>query len=127
MNRDDLRALLCDYLDGLLDGDEKRAAEEEVARSPGALADAARLRAALYRPYRVDPPPPDQEERILRRFGERPARRWLRYAAIFVAGALTTLLVQAGARPSAGPGFAPAAEEAPPPSAEALTFNRRIR
>jgi len=128
MNRDEQRTLLCDYLDGLLGGAERDAAEDWIARHPDTLAEVARFRAALYHPYAVAPPASDQVEAIWRRHGDRPAWRWMRYAAVFAAGVLTTLLVQSGAQPPSAPGAAPLEHSAPPVAeAAAPALNRRIR
>lgn len=93
MNEQELRTLMADYLDGLLNDEAAREAEARIARAPGLLAEVARLRASLYRPYPVPLPAADLEHRIARRARGR-SRQWMRYAAVFAAGVLTTLVVQ---------------------------------
>lgn len=127
MKRTELRTLLLDYLDGLLDDDAKAAAEDCIAKHPDVLAEVARFRAVLYRPYPVAPPSPGLEASIRLRTGRRFAWRWVRYAAMFAAGVLTTLVVQAGVRPSAPPVVAPVEQPDTTVADAGPTYNRRIR
>lgn len=120
MTRHDLRTRMADYLDDLLAPDEAREVRSEIARHPDLLAEVARMRAVLYRPFPVAPPAPDQRAKILAR--QRPALRLLRYAAVFAAGVLcATLLrpVEAAPVPSEGP----AVQQDPSP---AVVVHRRI-
>jgi len=94
MNQDELRIRMADYLDGLLEESEVKEVEALIAREAALFADVVRVRALLYRPYPVAPPRPEQAARILARAARRPWGRYARYAAVFVAGVLTTLLVQ---------------------------------
>ena len=127
MNEDELRALMADYLDDLLDGEAAREAEVRIARAPGLLADVARLRAVLYSPYPVPPPSAGLEERIARRARGRP-RQWMRYAAVFAAGVLATLVVQLSSTRSSvtEPDPSQLERRAAPPAA-ASVIHRRIR
>jgi len=94
MNHDELRIRMADYLDGLLEENEVKEVEELIAREAALFADVVRVRTLLYRPYPVASPRPEQAARILARAARRPWGRFARYAAVFVAGVLTTLLVQ---------------------------------
>ncbi len=134
---DELKTLMADYLDELLEADEARAAEQAIAEHPQVFAEVARVRALLFRPYAVAPPTEDQPRRILAKFHDRPWRRIMRYAAVFVAGVLSTLLARsptdrapisgekAGA-PSARP---PRVMKMDQPTQPAVRFvvNRRLR
>jgi anti-sigma factor RsiW len=108
MSDDDL---LYDYLDGLLDAAQAREAEARIARDPARLAEIARRRAILYRPYPVPPSP----ERLVRP----RARPALRYAAAFLLGALAALLLRPRLPdpPPAPPSF----------ESEPAVMNRRLR
>jgi hypothetical protein len=121
MIRDDVFARMADYLDGLLEGEEAEAARAEIARHPDVLAEVARMRAILYRPYAVPPPDADQPARILARYRDRPLLRALRYAAVFAAGVASALLL-----PAAPEEHTPAVREAPAESAPMPVYNRRI-
>jgi anti-sigma factor RsiW len=126
MNEHDLRTLMADYLDGLLNDEAAREAEARIARAPGLLAEVARLRAVLYRPYPVPPPAADLEERIARRARGRP-RQWMLYAAVFAAGVLATLVVQlSSTRPPVTEPDPPQLERLDAPPAAAV-IHRRIR
>ena len=125
MNRDELRTLMADYLDGLLDEAGAREAEGWIAREPALFAQVAEVRARLYRPYAVPPLRPDQAEVIAARFRARPRlARLVRYAAVFLAGVLTALAVQSPA-PERAPGASAKAELQPPP-APPIEVQRRI-
>ena len=95
--------LLYDYLDELLEPDEARAAEALIAKDPARFAEIARRRAILYRPYALPG-------------GQKPRWGLFRYAAIFLLGVLTPLLL---------PGKPP--DPAPEPSAPEVVLNRRFR
>ena len=119
MNRDELATRMADYLDGLFDEPEAREVEATIAKHPALFAEVAHARALIYRPYAVPPPRADQEERILARFRKRPfALELMRYAAVFVAGVLTTLALQMPMHASAAspePGQPESRQETPPP------------
>lgn len=119
MTRDELRVRMADYLDGLLEEGEADEVRAEIARHPDLLAEVARVRAILYRPYSVPPPAADQPQRILARHRDRPLLRVLRYAAVFAAGAASTFL-----RP--GPVEHGEATVAPAEAPPTLVLNRRI-
>jgi hypothetical protein len=74
--------LLYDYLDELLDEEQARAAEALIVKSPARFAEIARQRAILYRPYAVPAPR-----------ARRPVLRFARYAAAFLLGVVTRLLL----------------------------------
>jgi len=122
-NRSELETLMADYLDGLLEPEEARDAEARIAAEPQLFADVARLRAALYRPYAVPPPADGLERRILTLHRDRPWTRLVRYAAVFLAGALTALLFRFSPEPHPTPDAPP---ETSAPEVDAV-FNRRIR
>jgi anti-sigma factor RsiW len=128
MNRDELRTRMADYLDDLLEDDERAAVEAEIARHPALFAEVARVRAVLYRPYSVPAPSADQRSRILARWHDRPWKRVLRYAAVFAAGVVTTFALRATEppRPSRAPETPPRVESAPPADAP-VELPRRIR
>lgn len=99
--------LLYDYLDELLEGEEAREAEAAIAGDPARFAEIARRRALLYRPYAVPAPR-----------ARRPTLRLARYAAAFLLGVLTPLLL------------GPLAPKPPEPKQEPAKFevvNRRLR
>lgn len=98
--------LLYDYLDELLDAEQAPAAEALIARDPARFAEIARRRALLYRPYAVPPP-----------LAQRPALRFARYAAIFLLGVLTPLLLPLPPRPP----------DPKPEPAKLEVVNRRLR
>jgi len=128
MNHDELRTRMADYLDGLLDEQEAREVEARIAEEPALLAEVARMRAVLYRPYAVPPPREDQPARILHRFGDRALARVVRYAAVFAAGVLTALLVTLPARsaPVTPTAIEPPAE-LPAAAPQTQIHNLRIR
>ena len=123
MERDELRTLMADYLDGLLADEGARDVEQEIARAPGLLAEVARGRARLYRPYPVPAPPSDLAQRIRERH-RRPLSRVVRYAAVFAAGVVTTLILQF---PPGAPTPAETETEQARPETPAKVWNRRIR
>jgi anti-sigma factor RsiW len=94
MTHDELRSRMADYLDELLDEEEAQAVEAEIAAHPALLAEVARMRAVLYRPYPVAPPSEDQPARIVARRGAGMLPRVVRYAAVFAAGALVALMIR---------------------------------
>ncbi len=98
--------LLYDYLDELLEPEQAREAEAMVARDPARFAEIARRRAILYRPYAVAPPP-----------RARRALRLARYAAVFLLGALTPLLLPLSPKPL----------NPKPEAAKLEVTNRRLR
>lgn len=98
--------LLYDYLDELLDPEQARAAEALIAAGPARFAEIARRRAILYRPYAVLPPR-----------ARKPAFRFARYAAVFLLGVLTPLLLSLPPRPP---------DKKPEPAKLEVT-NRRLR
>ena len=125
MNREQELARMTDYLDGLLDEEQARAAEERIARDPALLAEAARARALLHRPYAVPAPAPGMQERILRRARRRSVLPFVRYAAAFAAGVLTALLLSLREAPAPDE---PAPEEVRRERADdLLVLNRRIQ
>jgi anti-sigma factor RsiW len=107
MSHDDL---FYDYLDGLLEGDEAREAEARIAGEPARFAEIARRRALLYRPYPVAPPPAAAPRRL-------PG--FARYAAAFLLGVVTPLLLPEPPNP-------PNTPTEPEPAALEVT-NRRLR
>jgi len=129
MNDREIKTLMADYLDDLLEGAEAHAAERAIAEHPKWFAEVARARALLYRPYAVPPPDAAQPQRILARYHDRPWRRVLHYAAVFVAGVVSALLADAAPRLASPP--APErrveVEEPPPPAPQPLVVNRRLR
>ena len=127
MTNDELRTRMADYLDELLDEEEAEAVEKEIARHPVLLADVARMRAVLYRPYAVDEPSSELPQRIRRRAADRPAWRIARYAAVFVAGVLSALLVRVSPPESVSQEPEITRELSPPPAMEAPHEPRRIR
>jgi predicted anti-sigma-YlaC factor YlaD len=148
MNRDlpacaDVRALLADHLDGLLDDGADARVREHLSRCPGcadSLGRARTLHAALAAPWAVPAPSADLPLRALAsararasRFG-RVTGAALRYAATFAAGALVAFLAgrAAPARPTPPPVdvAAPAPEPALARDAEPVVASftpRRIR
>ncbi len=88
------RERIADYLDGLLDGEEAADVEALIARDPQLLDEVSRWRERLYTPSVVPPPPEDLAQRIWTRHRRRPRIGILRYAAVFLAGAVSTLLIQ---------------------------------
>ncbi len=88
------RERIADYLDGLLDGEEAADVEALIARDPHLLGEVSRWRERLYTPSVVPPPPEDLAQRILARHRRRPRIGVLRYAAAFLTGVVTTLLIQ---------------------------------
>jgi anti-sigma factor RsiW len=119
---------MADYLDDLLEEDERAAVEAEIARHPALFAEVARMRAVLYRPYAVAAPSADQQSRILARWSDRPWKRVLRYAAVFAAGVATTFALRAAEPPRPAPARdAPARVEAAPPMSVTADLPRRIR
>lgn len=128
MNREELRTRMADYLDDLLEEGERAAVEAEIASHPALFAEVARIRAVLYRPYPVAAPGADQAARILARWHDRPWKRLLRYAAVFVAGVATTfaLRVAEPPRPTATPDT-PVHVEPAQPAPVTFELPRRIR
>ena len=125
MNREEALAHMTDYLDGLLEEERAREVEERIAREPALLAEAARRRALLHRPYAVPAPAPGMQERILQRARRRPVLRLVRYAATFAAGVLTALLLTLREAPAPAE---PAPEEVRSErSDDLLVLNRRIQ
>ena len=117
----ELRTLLLDYLDGLLDAAGRARVEQMLARDPDVAETLSRLRllrGELYRSQPVEPPSPELRARVMlaaqneqnaERSGEVRAgnvlvRRITRYAAVFAAGVLTTLALspEPSAEPSSG-------------------------
>lgn len=146
MNRDphacaDIRALLADHLDGLLDEVEAARACEHLAGCATCAVEADRVRrvqAALTAPWDVPAPSPDLPLRALASARARASRfgcvagTALRYAATFAAGVLVTLLVlrAEGTPPVRAPVEVAEPAPAPPPAPEpvAPSFSpRRIR
>jgi len=121
----ELRTLLLDYLDDLLEPAGRARVEEMLAHDPDVAEMLSRLhllRGEFYRTQRIEPPSPELRARVLvaaraEQVAERSntvragvgfMRRLTRYAAVFAAGVLTTLLFspEPSAEPSGG---------APPP------------
>lgn len=98
--------LLYDYLDELLEPEQAREAEAAIAGDPARFAEVARRRALLYRPYAMPP---------LR--ARKPMLRLARYAAAFLLGVITPLLLPL-------PSKAPIPQEEP---AKLEVTNRRFR
>ena len=88
------RERIADYLDGLLEGEEAADVEALIARDPQLLDEVSRWRERLYTPCAVPPPREGLAQRILARHRRRSRMGVLRYAAAFLAGVLTTLLIQ---------------------------------
>ncbi|MFI5402143.1 MAG: hypothetical protein ACHQ1G_04340 [Planctomycetota bacterium] len=99
--------LLYDYLDELLDAEQAQAAEALIASNPARFAEIARRRAILYRPYAVPPPR-----------ARRPTFRFVRYAAVFLLGVLTPMLLPLPPRPP---------DNKKPEPAKLEVTNRRFR
>jgi len=128
MNDREIKTLMADYLDELLDGDEARAAERAIAEHPKWFAEVARTRALLYRPYAVPPPDAAQPRRILARYRDRPWRRALRYAAVFAAGVVSAALAAPPPPPRTAPEPEPRVEKKDPaPAKSRFVVNRRLR
>ncbi len=108
MNNERIELLIADYLDDLLDTDDRVAAEAAMAAHPELVAQVAQRRARLYRPFAVAPPHEDLAMQIVARHNQRP--RWMvaRYAAVFMAGVLTMWMVGAANRSSASTSESPA-------------------
>ena len=104
------RERIADYLDGLLDGKEAADVEALIARDPQLLDEVSRWRERLYSPCAVAPPPDDLAQRIVARHRRRPRIGVLRYAAAFLAGVTTTLLIQSSP-PEPEPDAKPAQHE----------------
>jgi anti-sigma factor RsiW len=109
----EIRALLADHVDGLLDDAQAARAYEHLARCEDCAAEAQRARrihAALAAPWDVPAPSPDlpllalATARARRTGAGRVVGVALRYAATFAAGVLAAFLVLGSepARPSAG-------------------------
>jgi len=114
----DKRTLIADYLDGLVDTEDMEEARALVEAEPELVAEVERMRAILYRPF-VVADPQGLADRVWARFHERPRLRLLRYAAVFAAGVLTTLLIQSGApRPST--------PDSPEPTEQPVAVHNRI-
>jgi len=134
MNQETLERLIADYLDDLLDGDEARAAEQAIAEEPALVARIAQQRAQLYHPFAVAPPAADLPQRIVARHNDRPLGKVVRYAAVFAAGVLSTLLVGAASAEEApvlqAPGEPATVLEAPADTennTHVVVMRRRIR
>ena len=110
MNCDEIRDLIADHLDDLLDAPIAATVDKHLAACP-ACEERARevsvLRGILYEKDEVGPPPPDLPWRVRaaasrRRRGSR-LMALVRYAAVFLAGVGATFAV----RPEPGSGETP--------------------
>ncbi len=121
----ELRALLLDYLDDLLDPAGRAQVEEMLARDPDVAEMLSRLhvlRSEFYKTQSIEPPSPEFRARVLVaarsdtvRAGIVFLRRITRYAAVFAAGVLTTFLF------SPEPSAQPPGEAAPPDGVETVS------
>ena len=133
MDCTEYRDRIADRLDDLLEAAVAKrfdAHGDVCATCAVALADGRRMRAALYRPYRVPAAPADLPQRVLARHAPAPRRTIVhlaQYAASFAAGALVTLaVISLRSPPEVATPLATAVEQEPE---EPLTviFPRRIR
>ncbi len=98
MSADKMRSQLLDYLDELCTGEDRKKIEALLERDPDVaeqLADLRILRIALYKPADVPAPRAELKDAVVaaaaREAAVRTPRLWVRYAAAFAAGVLTTM------------------------------------
>ena len=98
MRNDKIRSQLLDYLDDLCTAEERKATETLLEGDPDVaeqLAELRILRTALYKPPDVPAPRAELKGAVVaaaaREAAARRPRHWVRYAAAFAAGVLTTM------------------------------------
>ena len=133
MKCEDVRGLLPDRLDELLEPADEAALDEHVGACPACQAARRRavtVREALYRPWAVPRAAPELATRIVRRHRRDATRRtWaiLRYAAVFAAGVLVARTFAAPQPASTSPATAPAPVTAPAIESPFSDYPLRIR